>query len=204
MIDGHEPGDAGFVLTTENTPAVRAWLISEGLDPARVEGMRNDSLAKAYRYPAYLRQMKTRADYYPSCAKPKENTPCNAIPLPYQPVGQQPLSTTTTAALTTKTPPKPNGAAPSSNTSPGMAGQSSQMSTTASGSHGIIACTTAEPIATAAMSSTTPCLGTAAEQRDVERSSTGQLLTEQRIVELIEEHAVRVLLERLQLMELLK
>jgi len=76
------PGTEGFVLTAENRPAVRAWLKAEGIDPDRVDGMRDDTLYKAYRQPAYLRQMKTRADYYPQCRK--ENTPPCSI--------QQPMS----------------------------------------------------------------------------------------------------------------
>ena len=77
MIDGYQPGQDGFALTPENRPAVQAWLKAQGLDPARVDGMRDDTLFKAYRWPAYLKQMKTRADYYPPCSK--ENKPCPSV-----------------------------------------------------------------------------------------------------------------------------
>lgn len=79
MIDGFEPGQDGFVLSANNRQAVKEWLISEGIDPARVEGMRSDNLWKAYRHPAYLQQMKRRADYYLPLRYKEENTKCAPI-----------------------------------------------------------------------------------------------------------------------------
>lgn len=101
-----EPGDPAFQLTEANKPLVRQWLIAQGFDPARVDGMRDDTLGKAYRSRSYLNQMKTRADYYPACGK-----------------GEQPCAATMDTSPTVRLMEQTNGSAPPLSTTPTITGR---------------------------------------------------------------------------------
>lgn len=151
MTNIPEPGQHDFVLTPENKPAVKTWLIAQGIDPARVEKMRKESLQNAYRYPQYLRAMLLRRDYTN---------------------GDQPCQTTINTDI---------GAKAGETASP-------------------------EPMA-AIPTCTIPTIPTSKSDGGSMDGKTAiiettTILTEARVIELIREHAIPILIQRLQLGEL--
>lgn len=72
---GTPPGDSAFRITTANKDAVRQWLAAKGFDAGRAASCREDTLRKAYAIPSYLHAMMTRGDYNPNVARRGNPTP---------------------------------------------------------------------------------------------------------------------------------
>lgn len=172
MIDGYLPGDPAFQLTAANKPAVKQWLIAQGIDPMRIEGMRQESLFKAYRYPVYLRQLQTRRDYCPTgSAAPQENTPCPNVPTDMNQPASAEISRTE------------NGLVPVATTIPTTIGSVTNAAVSSPPTDSTP--TTINPTLHATLA-----------------ALLARVLTEERVIELIREHAPRAILDRLQIGEL--
>lgn len=175
----HQPGDAAFQLTAENKPAVKDWLVAQGMDPARVEGMQDATLYKSYRFPSYLRQLKLRADYFP--AYRKDDPPCS-ITMPSTSKDGLTASKEQTAAVDIPI-------TPQSSIAIGSADGNAAQNETQAKDHQIPPPGSAMEAEPAALISFLASL------------MAQPVLTEARVVELIKEHLPRILIERLQLGE---